>query len=87
MSDYKTTKAQCIKKDEFWEDPDFKAEQTSIYYKRENWMPDWSKVVVWKRPAVSIFSIFLYVESSYAIRPTIISEQNIWYQNGILLYK
>ena len=53
MSDYETIKANCLKKDEFWEDPEFPAEQKSIYYKREPWMPEWSKVV-WKRPAVSI---------------------------------
>lgn len=62
MSDYETIKANCLKKDEFWEDPDFPAEQKSIYYKREQWMPEWSKVV-WKRPAVSIFydKIWIYM--------------------------
>ena len=56
MSDYEIIKANCLKKDEFWEDPEFPAEQKSIYYKREPWMPEWSKVV-WKRPAVSIFTL------------------------------
>ena len=74
MSDYETIKAQCLKKDEFWEDPDFKAEQTSIYYRKEKWMPDWSKVV-WKRPAVSIF-LCLNLWSNIHFTDNLLSSQN-----------
>ena len=52
MSDYYTIKTNCLRRRQLWEDPEFRAEQKSIFYKRVSGMPNFYRVV-WKRPGVS----------------------------------
>lgn len=47
MTDYERLKRACIKRGELWEDPDFPATQTSVFYHQT---PPFQ--FTWKRPKV-----------------------------------
>lgn len=49
MSDYERIKRACLKRGELWEDPDFPATQSSVFYHQT---PPFQ--FQWKRPKVSI---------------------------------
>ena len=51
---YETIKASLLESGSLFEDEDFPAEQSSIFYKEEEGMPNSWTDVEWKRPSVSL---------------------------------
>lgn len=56
MGDYDRIHRMCQKRGELWEDPDFPATQSSVFYHQK---PPFQ--FVWKRPKVSINYIYIYI--------------------------
>lgn len=52
MTDFERIRRSCMKRGELWEDPDFPATQTSVFYHQT---PPFQ--FVWKRPKVSCIFI------------------------------
>lgn len=55
MTDYEKIKRSCLKRGELWEDPDFPATQSSVFYHQT---PPFQ--FTWKRPKVSENSFDLF---------------------------
>ena len=77
MSDYYTIKTNCLRRRQLWEDPEFRAEQKSIFYKRVSGMPNFYRVV-WKRPGVSTKFVNLNHALSLSIVDIIAARQRSW---------
>jgi hypothetical protein len=58
MSEFERIRRACVKRSELWEDPDFPATQSSVFYHQT---PPFQ--FVWKRPHVSTSFLFLKTEN------------------------
>lgn len=59
MTDYERIRRSCLKRGELWEDPEFPATQTSVFYHQT---PPFQ--FVWKRPKVSYLFLWLFTISN-----------------------
>ena len=54
---YETIKSRLLESGSLFDDEDFPAEQSSIFYKQEDGMPNSWTNVEWKRPSVSLCEV------------------------------